>query len=85
MIEARDEGLSVAHVHISYLSPMPRNLETLLSTFGRVVVPEMNNGQLVKVLRAEYLIPAEGMTKVNGKPFLVTELLARIRDELENR
>jgi 2-oxoglutarate ferredoxin oxidoreductase subunit alpha len=83
VIEAREAGLDVAHVHIRYLSPFPRNLGALLGTFGRVIVPEMNNGQLVKMLRSEYLVPAEGMTKVNGKPFKVSELLARIKHELE--
>ncbi len=76
---ARDEGRDVAHIHLRYLNPFPRNLGELLKRYGRVVVPEMNNGQLVKLLRAEYLIPAEPLAKVTGKPFRVTEILQAIR------
>ena len=76
---ARDEGRDVAHIHVRYLSPFPRNLGELLKRYDRVLVPEMNNGQLVKLLRAEYLIPAEPLTKVTGKPFRVTEIVQAIR------
>lgn len=76
---ARDEGRDVSHIHIRYLSPFPRNLGELLKRFDRVLVPEMNNGQLVKLLRAEYLIPAESLPKVTGKPFRVTEIAQAIR------
>jgi 2-oxoglutarate ferredoxin oxidoreductase subunit alpha len=76
---ARDEGHDVAHIHIRYLSPFPRNLGDLLKRYDRVLVPEMNNGQLVRLLRAEYLIPAEGLSKVTGKPFKVAEILDAIR------
>jgi 2-oxoglutarate ferredoxin oxidoreductase subunit alpha len=76
---ARDEGRDVSHVHVRYLSPFPRNLGELLKRFDRVLVPEMNNGQLVKLLRAEYLIPAESLPKVTGKPFRVTEIAQAIR------
>jgi len=76
---ARDEDRDVAHIHVRYLSPFPRNLGELLKRYDRVLVPEMNNGQLVKLLRAEYLIPAEGFSKVTGKPFRVTDIVQRIR------
>src|SRR5438477_9817611 len=75
----RDEGRDVSHIHVRYLSPFPRNLGDLLKRFDRVLVPEMNNGQLVKLLRAEYLIPAEPLSKVTGKPFRVTEIAQAIR------
>ncbi len=77
---ASDEGRDVSHVHVRYLSPFPRNLGDLLKQFDRVLVPEMNNGQLVKLLRAEYLIPAESLPKVTGKPFRVTEIAEAIRN-----
>ena len=80
----RKEGLDVAHIHIRYIWPLPRNLGDLLSGFGQVVVPEMNNGQLVTLLRAQYLVAAEGINKVNGKPFLINELESAIRGRLEN-
>src|SRR5262245_2688483 len=76
---ARDEGRDVAHIHLRYLNPFPRNLADLLKRYNRVLVPEMNNGQLVKLLRAEYLIAAEPLTKVTGKPFRVTEIAQAIR------
>jgi len=76
---ARDEGRDVAHIHVRYLSPFPRNLGDLLKRYDRVLVPEMNNGQLVKLLRAEYLTPAEPLGKVTGKPFRVTEIVQMIR------
>jgi 2-oxoglutarate ferredoxin oxidoreductase subunit alpha len=76
---ARDEGRDVSHIHVRYLSPFPRNLGELLKRFERVLVPEMNNGQLVKLLRAEYLVPAESLPKVTGKPFRVTEIAQAIR------
>jgi 2-oxoglutarate ferredoxin oxidoreductase subunit alpha len=76
---ARDEGRDVSHIHVRYLSPFPRNLGDLLKRYDRVLVPEMNNGQLVKLLRAEYLIAAESFGKVTGKPFRVTEIAQAIR------
>src|SRR2546421_5180865 len=69
----------VSHIHLRYFSPFPRNLGDLLKRYDRVLVPEMNNGQLVKLLRAEYLIPAEPLSKVTGKPFRVTEIVQAIR------
>jgi 2-oxoglutarate ferredoxin oxidoreductase subunit alpha len=79
---ARAEGLDVSHIHIRHLNPFPRNLGDLLRGFGKVLVPEMNNGQLVTILRGTYLIPAEGLSKVTGKPFKSSELLDAIRSHL---
>src|SRR5919198_2854734 len=62
--EVRDDGSDVSHIHLRYLSPFPKNLGELLKGFDRVVVPEMNAGQLVHLLRADYLVPAEGLSKV---------------------
>ena len=76
---ARDEGLVVSHVHVRYLNPFPPNLGDLLRRFDRILVPELNNGQLVALLRAAYLVPAEGLNKVAGKPFKVAEILEAIR------
>src|SRR5438876_1175672 len=76
---ARDEGTDVAHIHVRYLSPFPRNLGELLKRYDRVLVPELNNGQLVQLLRATYLVPAEGLNKVQGKPFKVSEIAEAIR------
>ena len=81
----RAEGLDVAHVHLRHLWPLPRNLGALLRSFGAVLVPEMNKGQLLRLLRSEYLIDADGLSKVAGRPFRVTELEAGIRRGLEAR
>jgi 2-oxoglutarate ferredoxin oxidoreductase subunit alpha len=79
---ARRDGLSVSHVHLRHMWPMPRNLKALLSRFKRIIVPELNNGQLVRILRAEYLLPAEPLDKVAGMPFRVSEIAQAIRNAL---
>jgi 2-oxoglutarate ferredoxin oxidoreductase subunit alpha len=76
--KARAAGRKVSHIHLRYIAPFPRNLGALLRQFDRVIVPEMNNGQLVKLLRAEYLLAAEGFNQVNGKPFKVATILEAI-------
>ena len=70
----RDKGLKVSHVHLDYIWPLPANLKDVLSKFPKLLVPEMNNGQLSTLLRAEYLLPMESLTKVSGKPFKVSEI-----------
>src|SRR5258706_1967982 len=77
--QARADGLDVSHVHLRYVSPFPRNLGDLLRGYRRVLVPEMNNGQLVQLLRAAYLLPVEGLSQVTGKPFKVATILEAIR------
>lgn len=74
----RKEGLDVSHIQIRYLFPFPRNLGELLRRFDRILVPEMNTGQLVKLLRAEYLVDAEALNKVSGQPFKIGEIMAAI-------
>ena len=80
----RDRGLSVSHAHLRYLNPFPQNLGEVLKRFERVLVPELNMGQLVKMLRSTYLVPAEGLSKVQGQPFKITELEEKIRQVLES-
>ncbi|MGH7700593.1 MAG: 2-oxoacid:acceptor oxidoreductase subunit alpha [Gemmatimonadales bacterium] len=77
--QARADGLAVSHVHVRYLNPFPRNLGDFLRRFDRILVPELNSGQLAALLRAAYLIPAQGLNKVAGKPFKVAEILQAIR------
>lgn len=76
-------GLSVAHAHLHYLNPFPNNLGDLLGAFKRVLVPELNLGQLAQVLRSHYCRPIESTTKVEGKPFKVDELETVIRKLME--
>ena len=79
---AREQGFDVSHAHLRYLSPLPPNTEEVLRSYEHVLVPEMNTGQLLMLLRAKFLIPAEGLNKVEGRPFQVGEILARIRSVL---
>jgi 2-oxoglutarate ferredoxin oxidoreductase subunit alpha len=80
---ARAEGLDVSHVHLRQMWPMPRNLGALLRGFEKILVPELNNGQLYRVLRAEYLVPAQPLDKIEGQPFKVAEVLDAIRQHLD--
>ena len=79
----REAGLDVAHIHLRHLWPLPRNLGALLGRFERILVPEMNHGQLVSLLRSQYLLPAEGLSKVTGRPFKIAEIEAAVRARLE--
>ena len=76
------EGLEVSHIHIRNIWPLPKNLGGLLSGFDQVVVPEMNNGQMLTVLRSEYLVDAQGINKVTGQPFTIAELEEGVRARL---
>ena len=80
--EARSAGLDVSSVHLRHLNPLPPNLGEVLRRFDRVLVPELNVGQLVRLLRAEYVVPAEGLSKVQGQPFRVAEIRAGIEKML---
>ncbi len=80
----RDRGLDVSHAHVRYLNPFPKNLGELLKRFDRVLVPELNNGQLVKMIRSQYLVPAESLPKVQGQPFKIAELEEKIRQVMES-
>ena len=80
----RDAGLDTSHIHLRHIWPLPTNLGELLAGYYKVLVPEMNNGQLVTLLRAEYLVPAKGLNKVAGQPFKIAEVEAAIRAELES-
>ena len=74
----REQGVSVAAAHIRHLNPLPANLGEVLRSYERVLVPEMNMGQLVKILRAEYLVDCESYTKVDGLPIFTRDVIAEI-------
>ena len=78
----REKGLSVATAHIRHLSPLPGNTGELLRSYERVLVPEMNMGQLVKVLRAEYLVDCESFTKVDGLPIFTRDMMEQIEERI---
>ena len=77
---ARAEGRAVGHAHVKYLNPFPKNLGEVLSRFEKILVPEMNLGQLALLLRAKFGVPTESLTKVQGKPFTEAEVSGRIRE-----
>src|SRR5271155_5858131 len=79
----RAKGKRVSHVHLRYLNPLPRDLEATLKRFKQVLIPEMNMGQLLKMIRADYLIDALGFNKIQGRPFKVSEIENRINRALE--
>jgi len=76
--EARADGLDVSSIHLRHLNPFPSNLGEVLRGFERVLVPEQNLGQLCRLLRAEFLVPAESLGRVEGQPFKVSEIRGRI-------
>jgi 2-oxoglutarate ferredoxin oxidoreductase subunit alpha len=76
----RDKGRKIGHVHLRHLNPLPKNLGEVLKRYKKVVVPEMNLGQLVWMLRAKYLVDAIRYSKVQGKPFKQSEIEAKIEE-----
>ena len=80
----RSEGKKVAQVHLTHLNPFPANLGEVLGAYSKVLVPEMNLGQLCRLLRAEYLVDAKPVTKVMGQPFTAGELTQTILGELDD-
>lgn len=81
--ELLHEGYDVAHVHLRHINPFPQNLGELLHGYDRVLVPEMNSGQLLQLIRAKYLLPAVGFSKIQGLPFTTAELKEKILELLK--
>jgi len=76
----QSQGLSVGHAHLRWLNPFPKNLGQVLGKFKKVLVPELNLGQLRTLVRAKYLVDAVGLNKVQGRPFAVAEVVAKIKE-----
>ncbi len=76
--QAQAEGRSVAHAHVRYLNPLPSNFGELLSRYEKVLIPELNLGQLRMLIRSRYVVDAIGLNKVKGKPFMVAEVYEKI-------
>jgi 2-oxoglutarate ferredoxin oxidoreductase subunit alpha len=81
---AQHKGWKVAHAHLRYLNPMPRNTGEVLKRYKKVLIPELNAGQLRMLIRANYLVDAVGLNKVQGKPFLVSEIEEKIEELLRS-
>ncbi len=82
VLEARAKGYDVSHAHVRYLKPFPKNLGEVLYNFEHVLIPEMNNGQLVKVIRDKFMIPAIAYNKIQGLPFNAGEISEKIESIL---
>jgi 2-oxoglutarate ferredoxin oxidoreductase subunit alpha len=78
--EARKDGIDVAHAHLRHLNPFPSNLGEILKKYDKVLIPEMNLGQLALLIRAKYLVDAISFNQVRGLPFKTQELLDAIKD-----
>jgi 2-oxoglutarate ferredoxin oxidoreductase subunit alpha len=79
---AQRKGYKVAQAHLRYLNPMPRNIGDVLKRYKKVLVPELNAGQLRLLLRAQFLVDAIGLNKIQGRPFLVSEIEVKIEQLL---
>ena len=76
------KGKAVTHCHLRYLNPLPKDLGDILKRFKKVLIPELNLGQLRTIIRANYLIDAIGLNKVQGKPFSVAEVVEKMESVL---
>ena len=77
----REEGKSVSHVQLRYINPLPKNLGDVLLRYKKIIVPELNMGQLNSILRSKYLVDSIGLNKIKGKPFTVDEIYNKIIGE----
>ncbi|HEX9508689.1 MAG TPA: 2-oxoglutarate ferredoxin oxidoreductase subunit alpha, partial [Myxococcales bacterium] len=78
--QLRAKGRSVSSVHLRHLNPLPTDLGPIVKSFKKVLVPELNLGQLSKILRDAYLVDAKGINKIQGKPFKISELVTKIEE-----
>ena len=78
------KGLSVAHAHLRYLTPFPKNLAKLFASYKKVLIPELNAGQLRSLIRAEFLLDPTGLNKIKGKPFTIAEVESAIEHEVNS-
>jgi 2-oxoglutarate ferredoxin oxidoreductase subunit alpha len=83
--EVQQGGKAVASVHLRHLNPLPPDLGQILTQYGRILVPEINSGQLVRILRAEYLVDAVGFNRVRGLPLSTEELREAIEQLLKEK
>ena len=80
--EVQSEGYAVSHAHIRYIRPFPKNLGKIIANFETILIPEINNGQLIKIIRDRYLVDAKGYNKIMGVPITKTELALKLREML---
>jgi 2-oxoglutarate/2-oxoacid ferredoxin oxidoreductase subunit alpha len=80
--ELLHEGYAVAHAHLRYLRPFPKNLGAILKNYEQVLIPEINNGQLIKIIRDQFFVDAKGYQKIMGVPITKTEMVMKMREIL---
>ncbi len=80
--ELQAEGHAVSHAHIRYLRPFPKNLGSIIKNFDKILIPEINNGQLIKIIREQFLVDATGYNKIMGIPITKSELVSAIKNML---
>ena len=80
--EVQSEGYAVSHAHLRYIRPFPKNLGKIIANFETILIPEINNGQLIKIIRDRYLVDAKGYNKIMGVPITKTELALKLREML---
>ncbi|MBT5404815.1 MAG: 2-oxoglutarate ferredoxin oxidoreductase subunit alpha, partial [Candidatus Marinimicrobia bacterium] len=78
--QLQEDGFSVSQVNLRWINPFPKDLGNILTQFKKVLIPEINNGQLIKLIRAEYLIDAQGYNVVRGKPLRASLLVEKAKE-----
>ena len=78
----QEEGLKVSHVHLRWISPLPKDLGEILINFKDILIPEINMGQLLRLIRSEYLVDAKGLNLVRGRPIGAATIVERVKEEL---
>lgn len=81
--QMQKEGKKISHMHLRYINPMPKNVGSILKSFKRIIVPELNLGQLRSIINAKFSVDAQGYNKVQGLPFKVSELLEAFKNQLK--
>jgi 2-oxoglutarate ferredoxin oxidoreductase subunit alpha len=81
--EMQKKGHEVSHAHLRYVRPFPKNLGDIIKNFDTVLIPEINNGQLIKIIRDIYLVDAKGYNKIMGVPITKTELVIKLEEMLK--
>lgn len=82
VLEMQDQGYAISHAHLRHMRPFPKNLGNILKNFEQVLIPEINNGQLVKIIRDQYLVDARAYNKIMGIPITKTELIQKLKEML---
>jgi len=77
---AQNEGLSISHLHLRHLNPLPKDLGEILVKFQKIMIPELNLGQLAMIIRSKFLVDIISLCKVQGKPFTQTEIYHKIKE-----